>query len=128
MKRISPLAAILFLGSMLMFLLAYTTAHAADFSKSMPASFKGAEQHLNNQIFPTSIYINGRQFSANLGSEGFPGDNIGYRGRKKDGLYGIELYRPDSNNPHYEIWQGATWERDLSCKETGTVVHCSYID
>ena len=101
----------------------------ANTSKSMPTTFSGVSPILANQIFPKLVYVNSEPFNSGLSAkERFPGDNIGYRGRISDGLYAIEVYRPEGRGDTYQIWQGATWAHSFTCVESGTTLNCEYAD
>jgi len=101
----------------------------ANTSKSMPVVFPGVSPILDNQIFPKRIYVGSEPFNSGLSAkERFPDDSIGYRGRISDGLYAIEVYRPEGKGDTYQIWQGATWAHDFSCIEIGTTLNCEYAD
>jgi len=101
----------------------------ADTSKSMPMTFPGVSPIMSNQIFPKALYVGSEPFNSGLkANERFPGDAIGYRGRKKDGLYAISVYRPEGKGDKYQIWQGATWAHEFNCVEIGTTLNCEYAD
>jgi len=101
----------------------------ANTSKSMPMTFPGVSPIMSNQIFPKALYVGSEPFNSGLEvNERFPGDAIGYRGRKKDGLYAVEVYRPEGKDAKYQIWQGATWAHSFTCIEIGATLNCEYAD